>query len=260
MIGLVILAAANMPPLLEEAARALAAGRPHQARGMITLAISRGASGKPVERLLADLAFTSRDWRRALGAYEQLLAGQQEDPLLAERAGIAALHLGDLPRAERLLARATANPNASWRAWNARAALADMAGNWNLADEAYEKALSFEPRRAEVLNNIGWSRLLRGDWEAAIEPLEQSAQLSPANARIAANLDLARSALSEELPKRRGGESGSDWAARLNDAGVAAVRQGDRSKAVAAFAQALEASHKWFLRAANNLDALETAR
>jgi len=55
------------------------------------------------------------------------------------------------------------------------------------------------------------------------------------------------------LPRRKPGEADSDWAARLNDAGVAAEALGDRKRAIAAFTQALEASGSWYERAANNL-------
>ena len=77
--------------------------------------------------------------------------------------------------------------------------------------------------------------------------------MDPKSARIAANLELARAAMSEDLPKRRPGESEADWAARLNDAGVIAKVQGNNRKAVAAFTQAIEARSQYYARAANNL-------
>jgi tetratricopeptide (TPR) repeat protein len=116
------------------------------------------------------------------------------------------------------------------------------------------------PTSAEVANNSGWSLLLRGRWENAIEPLEIAARLNPSSKRIADNLELARAALADALPKRRSAESAADWAARLNDAGVVARLRGDRKRAVAAFAQAIEARTGWFERAANNLAALESAK
>jgi hypothetical protein len=77
----------------------------------------------------------------------------------------------------------------------------------------------------------------------------------PHSTRIANNLELARAALSSDLPRRNPGEADSAWAARLNDAGVAAQLLGDKQRAVAAFAQALEARGSWYDRAANNLKA-----
>jgi Flp pilus assembly protein TadD len=113
--------------------------------------------------------------------------------------------------------------------------------------------LALNPDRPETVNNLGWSLLLRGRWTQAVEQLERAAALDPKTQRIADNLDLARTAISEDLPRRRPNESDSDWAARLNDAGVMARVRGDQKRAIAAFAQAIEARSQWFERAANNL-------
>ena len=102
--------------------------------------------------------------------------------------------------------------------------------------------------------------LSRGRWNAALALLEQAVLLDPKSPRIANNLELARAAVSEDLPRRHDGESDDDWAARLNDAGVVAGIRGDRKRAIAAFAQAISARHHWFDRAANNLAAAEGRR
>jgi tetratricopeptide (TPR) repeat protein len=162
--------------------------------------------------------------------------------------------------AERLIALATASPAGSWRAWNARGVLADRRGAWDEADAAYAKAFKAAGNRPEILNNHGWSLLARGRWRQALDLLDQAARLDPRSARIANNLELARAALSEDLPRRLPGEGDSEWAARLNDAGVLARVGGDRKRAIAAFAQAIVARHRWFERAANNLALAEDGK
>jgi Flp pilus assembly protein TadD len=243
---------------LTEAAHAISAGRLEQARIMINESIKAGAKGEAVDRLLADLAFASGDYPAALAAYKILLGSHSGDLVLAERAGIAALRTGDTARAAILLERATTSPSASWQAWNARGVAADLRADWDVADVAYSKALALQPKRASVVNNWGWSLLIRGRWTEALEQLERAAALDPKSERIADNLDLARTAVSEDLPRRRPGESDSDWSARLNDAGVIARIRGDKQRAIAAFAQAIEARSQWFERAANNLALAET--
>jgi predicted TPR repeat methyltransferase len=151
---------------------------------------------------------------------------------------------------------AVAYPKSSWRAWNARGVIADFERDWDSADKAYSRAQAMAPDKAEVINNHGWSYLLRGTWSAALPLLEQAAKLDPASERIANNLELARAALATDLPERRPAETDSEWAQRLNDAGVAAELGGDRTRAVAAFTQALHASSVWYARAANNLEAV----
>ena len=96
------------------------------------------------------------------------------------------------------------------------------------------------PERGEVANNLGWSLLLRGRWDEALAELEQAAALDRKSPRIANNLELARVALKDGLPQRGQGESDETWSARLNDAGVAAAARGERGRAIAAFAQAIE--------------------
>lgn len=250
------------PPVypLSEAAHAIQAGRIEQARLMIANAVKAGAKGAEVDRLIADLAFVSGDYARALPAYRTLLVGNSGDALLYERAGLAAAQLGDMVQAASLLERATAFPTASWRAWNARGVAADYARDWAAADEAFARAAAIAPQRAEIYNNLGWSLSIRGRWSEAVAQFEQAAALDPKSARIAANLELARAAVSDDLPQRRAGESDEDWAARLNDAGVVAKVRGNAKKAAAAFAQAVQVRGRYYERAANNLAQVERPR
>lgn len=265
MIILVIAAAiATSPPdqqiAVSEAAHALSNGRLEQARIMIANAVRAGAQGPQLDRLLADLAFESGDYQLALARYEALIAVDPRHPLFAERIGICAIQLGDVVRATSAIAIATGSPMASWRSWNARGVLADQRGDWDEADLAYARSAKAAPDRPEVLNNHGWSLLARGRWEEALASLEQAAALDPKSRRIANNLELAKAAISEDLPRRHDGESDGDWAARLNDAGVVAGLRGDRKRAIAAFAQAITARYRWFERAANNLTVAERNR
>lgn len=255
--------AASAPTALEriaEARHALAVGRHDQARAMAAEIVATGAGGEVLDRLLADLAFVTGKYEQALAQYETLMLRSPREAALAERAGLAALRLRDLAKASALLRRATAAGGAGWQAWNGLGIIADRQGDWAGADRAYAAAAELASGRAEVANNQGWSLLLRGQWGHAIAPLERAAALDPESPRIAANLDLARAALADGLPQRRSGESAADWAARLNDAGVVAGLRGDRTRAIAAFARAIEARTDWFERAANNLAALEPPR
>ncbi len=242
---------------LGHAVQALQAGRLDQARIMLDAAVKAGAEGDEVDRLLAELAFRSGNYAVALDRYQRLAAAYPQEPLAFERAGIAAVYVGDLRRANAAIIAATALPGASWRAWNARGAIADLRRDWAEADLAYDRAMALSPNRAEVLNNRGWSLLLRGQWQEALPLFERAGSLDPESRRIADNLELVRAALAEDLPKRRRGESDSDWAARLNDAGVLAAASGNHQRAIAAFARAIETSSQWFERAANNLAVIE---
>ncbi len=242
-------------PSLSEAEHAIDVGRLDQARLMIGRAVAAGVSGPQIDRLLADLAFASGKYDEALVRYRQLLGASTTDSFLAERAGMAALKQGDVATAALFIDRATKASKPSWRAWNARGVVADLQQDWRAADTAYGEAAKLAPNAADLINNRGWSQLLRGDWKRAAGLFEQATELDPRSTRIANNLELARAAMAGELPGRKAGETDRGWAARLNDAGMAAQLMGDRQRAVAAFTQALEASGTWYARAANNLQA-----
>lgn len=264
MLNLLLAAAlaSVAPPAqpLTEAAHAINTGRLDQARTMIARAVASGSKGAPVERLIADLAFASGHIDEAFARYQALFAQNPKDLLLAERTGIAALKVGNTARATELLELSTASPATSWRGWNARGVLADLSHDWAAADAAYAQASKRSPEQAEIFNNMGWSKMLRGDWPDAMPLLLRSAQLDPKSRRIAANLELARTAVAEDLPRRMPRESDRDWAARLNDAGVLARLSGDKARAVAAFTQAIEARDVWYARAANNLRLAQAAQ
>jgi Flp pilus assembly protein TadD len=227
---------------------------------MLGMAVAAGAKGEPVDRLLADLAFARGDNEAALQLYQALLGAHPDELLLLERGGIAALRLGRIAEATALLDRATRRPDAGWRAWNARGGAADAQGRWDEADAAYARAATLDPARAEVPNNQGWSMMLRGRWAEALAHFERAAALDPKLPRLANNLELARAAVAVDLPARMQGEGDEAYAARLNDAGVVASAAGQRGRAEAAFAQAIELKSRWYARAADNLAALDAAK
>ena len=260
MIGIafLVLAATTADPL-GEAAKALTAGRDIQAGMLISAARVNGATGEPVDRLTADQALASGDDRQALDLYRSLLLAHPDEALLLERAGEAALRLGDQADATAFLDRATRQPSASWHAWSLAGIAADRRGDFDAADAAYARADGLSPNQAIVADNRGWSLMLRGRWAEAAEALQSALLLNPLVPHGAANLELARAALAADLPAKAPDETDNAFAARLNDAGVVAIVQGDRPRAIAAFSRAIAAQSNWFARAARNLDLAEHA-
>lgn len=235
---------------------AIDSGRLDQARLMISEMIRAGDSPDDLDNALAYLAFAAGNDEEALARYQARLQKFPGERIACERAGLSALRLNRLAEAKPLLACATAGESEAWRAWNARGVLADLEQDWPEAARSYATALRLDPTNARILNNIGFSHLLQGDWKGAIGYFERARMIDPAIERIGNNLELARAAIDQGLPARRPNESSSEWAARLNDAGVAAQILGERRRAIANFTRALEANGSWYARAANNLDAV----
>jgi Flp pilus assembly protein TadD len=75
-------------------------------------------------------------------------------------------------------------------AWLGLAASYDRLRRFDLADRAYEKVLQLGYNNAAVLNNTGYSQLLRGDLKNARRFLLKAYELEPENPYIVNNIAL----------------------------------------------------------------------
>ena len=84
--------------------------------------------------------------------------------------------------------------------WLGLAASYDRLKRYDLADRAYKEALDIYGPRPEVLNNIGYSFLLRGDLRRARTKFAEAQSKDPENPTIANNI-----ALVDEAARRKKG-------------------------------------------------------
>jgi Tfp pilus assembly protein PilF len=75
-------------------------------------------------------------------------------------------------------------------AWVGLAASYDRLHRFDLADRAYAEAIRLIGPTVEILNDQGFSYMLRGDYARAHEKLEQAQTKDPANPYVRANLQL----------------------------------------------------------------------
>jgi Flp pilus assembly protein TadD len=75
-------------------------------------------------------------------------------------------------------------------AWVGLGASYDRLKRFDLADRAYEAAIRILGPTPEILNNQGFSYMLRGDYRRARAKLTQAAELDPSNPYIRNNLEL----------------------------------------------------------------------
>jgi Flp pilus assembly protein TadD len=75
-------------------------------------------------------------------------------------------------------------------AWMGLAAAYDRLRRFELADRAYNQAIGITGPTAEILNNQGYSYMLRGDYKRARAKLADAQRLDPGNRFVANNIQL----------------------------------------------------------------------
>jgi Flp pilus assembly protein TadD len=92
--------------------------------------------------------------------------------------------------AEKYFRRAVESHPRDAEAWLGLAASYDCLRRFDLADRAYGQAIGIVGPTAEILNNQGYSYMLRGDYKHAQEKLLAAQRKDPRNKYVANNLQL----------------------------------------------------------------------
>jgi tetratricopeptide (TPR) repeat protein len=96
----------------------------------------------------------------------------------------------DFGLAEKHFRRAVELHPRDLESWVGLAASYDRLRRFDLADRAYDQAAKISGPTAELLNNRGYSYMLRGDYRRAHETLVRAQALDPSNPYIRNNLEL----------------------------------------------------------------------
>ncbi|MEJ0074671.1 MAG: tetratricopeptide repeat protein [Alphaproteobacteria bacterium] len=128
---------------------------------------------------------------------DALLGGDPGDELVLGKRHYRAKNYG---LAEQHFRSATEKAPRDGEAWLGLAASYDRLKRYDLADRAYAQALAIFGPRPEVINNIGYSYLLRGDLRRARQKFAEAQTRDPGNPTIANNI-----ALVDEAVRRRKG-------------------------------------------------------
>jgi len=116
-----------------------------------------------------------------------LLGGDPTDDLSI---GKKYYRAGNFGMAERYFRRAVEVHPRDAEAWLDLAAAYDRLRRFDLADRAYAQATGIVGPSAEILNNQGYSYMLRGDYKRAREKLVAAQRKDPGNKYVANNLQL----------------------------------------------------------------------
>jgi Flp pilus assembly protein TadD len=115
---------------------------------------------------------------------------RSDEPL---RMGIEHFNRGNFGIAERYFRDATEKAPKDPTAWIGLAAAYDRLARFDLADRAYVYAIRLVGETTEILNNQGYSYMLRGDLVNARKKFLKAYEREPNNPTIANNLQLLNS-------------------------------------------------------------------
>lgn len=106
------------------------------------------------------------------------------------RLGVESFNRGHYGLAERYFRDAVEKAPVDASAWVALASSYDRLRRFDLADEAYRRAIDLAGETVQILNNQGYSLMLRGKLDEARAKFLRAAEHEPANATILNNLRL----------------------------------------------------------------------
>jgi tetratricopeptide (TPR) repeat protein len=109
------------------------------------------------------------------------------------RLGIQRFYDGNFGLAQRYFQDAVEKSPQDVTAWIGLAASYDRLGRFDLADRAYGAAAKLEGETPQLLNNEGYSYMLRGDLKAAAARFHQALKLDPKNQTTLNNIKLLNS-------------------------------------------------------------------
>jgi len=147
-----------------------------------------------------------------LAVYARLHDLNPDNGKLATLYGKKLVQAGKSSQAVPLLETAARSPDADWRVFSALGSAQDQQGQFDKAQESYNRALALKPNELTVLNNMGMSYALQGELKQAESVLRQAMAVngSAKQPRIRQNLalvvglqgrfDEARQIASEDLP------------------------------------------------------------
>jgi Flp pilus assembly protein TadD len=229
------------------------------AASMIDMAALSGSNDPRLGLLSAKLDLARGRYDEALDQFRKSEAIAQTRAAAMEGEGLCLVLSGREGEALPVLKKAVAEYPQSWRAWNALGGAYDDKAQWAEADDAYAHALAASNAPAIVINNRGYSYLLRNRLDEATADFVEALRQRPDLEAARTNLRLAM-ALKGEYARATAGSQKSTEAAMLNNAGFAALVRGDYNKAESLLQQAMASKGEYYDLAAANLELVRESK
>jgi Flp pilus assembly protein TadD len=196
---------------------------------------------------------------KAYDMYQELSQSVKNRTAVLQGLGMVELQRGHFEAAEISLQQAVAEEPSLWRAWNGLGRVYDFQKKWESADTAYQKALEYAPKPYIIYNNMGVSRLKKKNFREAADLFEKALRQKPdlETAKTNYRLALAMQNLYDEATT---GDDTQEVAKALNNAGYAAMQQGNNKEAERLFIKSAEASPSFYKTPYYNLEALRQVK
>jgi len=118
----------------------------------------------------------------------------------SRKLGLEHFNRGDFGSAERYFRDAVEKAPRDATAWVGLAASYDRIGRYDLADRAYRNAIKLVGETTEILNDLGYSYMLRGQFAIARQYIMKAYAREPNNPTIINNLQLLDSLVPPTRP------------------------------------------------------------
>lgn len=244
---------ATMDALASQIRQALDERRDVDAAGLLDEAARLKFKSPKFSILQGDLLLTRGHFDQALAAFRVAAAAPTPDPEAQQGIGLSLSQMGRSDEAMQALQLATTQDKSLWRAWNGLGREYDIRHDWAKAAAAYAAALSVPgANQAIILNNRGYSHLLRGERELASADFVAALQKDPSLAAARTNLRITL-AMEGSYSRAASTGVGDDRAAVLNNVGLTAAMRGDYLQAEKLLNEAIAAKGQYYARAAENL-------
>jgi Flp pilus assembly protein TadD len=239
--------------------RAIDEKRYIDAASTIDIAVISGSKDPRLVLLAAKLDLARARYDEALEEFRKAQATPQTRGAAMEGEGLALSLSGRGGEALPVLKKTVAEFPRSWRAWNALGGAYDDQRKWTEADDAYAHALAASDAPAIVINNRGYSYLLRNRLDEATADFVEALRQRPDLEAARTNLRLAM-ALKGQYARATAGAQKDSEAALLNNAGFAALVRGDYAQAEALLQQAMARKGEYYDLAAANLELVRESK
>jgi Flp pilus assembly protein TadD len=192
---------------------------------------------------------------QALAEFNNVLEQDANHAIANESAGGVYFRAGLYAEAEIHLRKAVRLNPILWKAHNYLGILQDRESKYDLAAKSFADALSLHHGNGadEIYNNLGVVHIAREQYGMAVSAFRNALKNGGISARTYNNLGLALTRLNRldealESFKYAGGESKAN-----NNIGYVLMTDGQPDKAIPYFEKAIELSHNYYVKAADNL-------